>query len=76
MVISYILLCHRSCVWNTGSLPSLSCGMWKLLEVVACEGKRATMFQELQKVVHNTDGVIRWMATGFFVVSVVLSVKL
>lgn len=33
-------------------------------------------FQELPAVVHNTDGVIRRMATGFFVVFVVLSVKL
>jgi hypothetical protein len=52
-------------------------GMWKLLEAVACEGKRATMFQELQEIMNNTDGVIRWTVTGFsFVVCVVLSVKL
>lgn len=51
-------------------------GMWKLLEAVACEGKRATMFQEWQEVVSNTDGVIRWTVTVFFVVFVVLSVKL
>ena len=52
-------------------------GMWKLLEAVACEGKCATMFQELQEIVNNADGVIRRMVTGFaFVVFVVLSVKL
>lgn len=63
--MSGILAGCPHCLWNV-----------ETIRVVARGGKRATLSQELQAVVHNTDGVIRWMATGFFVVFVVLSVKL